>query len=37
MRKEVIMYTHNYEKLTYNEAKGIIDGTFTQESEIFMD
>ena len=33
MRKEVIMYTHNYEKLTYNEAKGIIDGTFTQESE----
>lgn len=27
------MYTHNYEKLTYNEAKGIIAGTFTQESE----
>lgn len=27
------MYTHNYEKLTYKEAEGIIAGTFTQGSE----
>lgn len=27
------MYTHNYEKLTYKEAEGIVAGTFTQESE----